>query len=159
MKGRLFIGAMLLLGACVGEPPPCPGPEEKWIAVGFFSSSENFNRWDLPIDTSFSSVYPIGTNAELAGRRIENYFLLPIPHAGGQVSYVFQQHDLIDTLSLFITTSVSLSADDCGLLMNALEVEVLQERTTMKADIIQVSDYFPYDDPKTISSSLAVFVP
>ncbi len=160
MKSTIVtIASLLLISACVSEPPPCPGPEEKWIAVGFYRSGASINRWELPIDTMFSSVYPLGSSTELAQRRINNFFLLPIPHAGGRVNYVFQQNDRQDTLSLFFTTSVGLYADDCGLLMHIRQAEVLQETTTLEADSINIGYYFTYDDPKAIATSLGVFVP
>ena len=155
----LVLFCLFILSACEHTPPPCPWPDEQWVVVGFFRSGEPVSQWNEPIDTVFTSVYPVGARAELAGRRIANSYLLPIPHAGGRVDYVFQQNNRQDTLSLFFTTGAELYPKDCGLLMKAREVEILQESTTLKADSITFRSFFYYDDPKVISKNVVVFVP
>ena len=134
-------------------------PDEQWVAVGFYRSGDSVTRFTFPIDTLFSSVYPVGSGAELAQRRIENFIMLPVPHAGGRVNYVFRQGDRQDTLSLFYTNSPALDANECGLLMKISQLDILQDGTSIKADSIKAVNYFYYADLKPISATLAIFVP
>ena len=150
---------LCLLGACVMDPPPCPMPDEQWVAVGFYRSGVSATGYHFPIDTLFSSIYAVGSSAELAQRRIENFIMLPVPHAGGRVDYVFRQENRQDTLSLFYVNHPMLDANECGLLMKISQIDILQEGTSIKADSIKAVSYFSYVDLKPVSATLAVFVP
>lgn len=161
MRDLLFaIFGFALLGSCRPDPPPCPLPYEKWVAVGFYRSAEpDPSQSGSPIDTSFTSVYPLGNNAELAQRRLNNSFMLPIPHAGGRVDYVFRQDEKQGVLSLFFTTSTSIDADECGVFTKVNTIDVLAENTTLGAEHIQKQIYLYYDNERAIVGDLAVFVP
>jgi hypothetical protein len=156
----LAAAGLLLTMGCIGREEPCPTAEEPWIALGFYRSGTVPNRWAAaPIDTSFLSVYALGTRAELSQRRIENFFMLPLPLAGGTVSYVFVQADRQDTITLQSSSKTVLLPHECGLLLKPDQVRLLPAGTSLRADSVVFGFYFPYDDPKYYSSSLAVFVP
>lgn len=155
----LVLLPLCLLGCGYGDVP-CPVPEEQWLAVGFYRSGTTISwRNELPLDTLFTSVYPVGSNAELRHRRIENFLMLPLPVKGGPVAYVFRQGDRLDTLSLDLISTTRIDATECGVLVQLDSVMLVQRETTLRADSILFGPYFPYYGSKAAHSNLAIFVP
>ncbi|EMR01404.1 hypothetical protein [Cesiribacter andamanensis] len=92
-------------------------------------------------------------------RRYENLFLLPMPLQGGQVSYVFRQHNRQDTLSIRFRTEAILQPHECGLLLKPRDVAIDMAGTSLQADSMVVVPRFTFYILAHDTPTLAVFVP
>ena len=135
---------MLLLTGCYGKSmEDCDPPKALQLRLGFYKLGESNTR--VIIDTSFTSVYAAGTGAELRSRRIDNHYYLPVPVKGGQVSYILEQEDRQETLTLDYAVSGYIVDTECVPVLQIRAISVVPEQTTIPEKDILISTYsYPF---------------
>ena len=121
MRNKLALVLLIVLSACVNNTE-CASDESGLlqIRVGFFRSS----NLSVPVDTSFTSVSAKGYPAELVGRNLNGFYLLPIPLNDKSVSYEFRQSDKSDILTVSYEIAPKYQDASCParLFINSVEI-------------------------------------
>jgi hypothetical protein len=130
---------VVIWGSCGRNPENCRESKQELlqVGVGFYRGPDSLQ----PIDTSFTSVSAVGSNAALVGRKYGGIYRLPLPLNERSVRFVFQQNGKADTISLRYTFSASYSDATCPAALQIESVSVNPERTTYPSQPIFITDF------------------
>ncbi len=150
LRSKLFLFLIFIgVSACVEPEAVCE--EERVLQVSVAFSAAGDSRYNPSVDTTFTAVYAVGTNAEMRSRKVNNTFYLPAPAAGGDVLYVFEQGDARDTLALHLEYDVRFRDTGCPPEVRVKQAVVLFERTSYPADSVTIfTNRYAYEAAVTI---------
>lgn len=146
---------LLVMSGCFGirdgSEAHCDPQEPLYVALGFHVQAGGVS--ETVADTSFTSIYAMGTRAELRGRRINNHFYLPVPANGGEVQYVFEQGSHQEIIALEFKLQAYFRDTQCTPLLRIQAVKLVPERTSIPENkfSIRINQYHPYESTVLIA--------